>query len=301
MSLKYLETTNLLKLSSLALRAKYVVEGMVSGLHRSRCRGHSIEFTQHREYAYGDEIRHIDWKVFGRTDKFFIKQYEEETNLRAYILMDISKSMNYVPPHRAGFPERPNKLEYARILVATLAYLLLHQEDSVGLLMFDDTVRRFIPPRSQIKQFSSVVSTLENTAPGNKTDLSRVILEFSKFLKKRGLVVFVSDLMDSPENVMRSIKLLRYKHHDVIVFQIIDPAERELGYSGPVIFESLESAGEKIHTEVDDIKEEYKINFNRFINEYKVSFHKSGIDYCLLTTDTPIELGLGTFLYSNRS
>jgi len=292
--LKYIDPLTLLKLGNLHLRARYVVEGLISGLHRSPFKGSSLEFSQHREYAPFDDLRYLDWKIFGRTDRFFIKQYEEETNLRAYILLDSSSSMSFKSEKNI------DKLTYSVNLAASLTYLLLCQDDSVGLAVFDKKINSFIPPRANFEQFSTIANILENLKPGLDTEIHQSINEFSRYLKKRGLIIFISDLFDSPEKVMFSIKQLRFKHHDVIVFHVLDPCELNLIYNGPVIFESIENKQDSVYTEVQDIKEHYSSLIKSFIQEYKIGFQNSGIDYSLITTDTPIELGLGTFLASRK-
>ena len=288
--LKYIDPLTLLKLGNLHLRARYVVEGLISGLHRSPFKGSSLEFAQHREYAPFDDPRYIDWKIFGRTDRFFIKQYEEETNLRAYILLDSSGSMSF----KSG--KNIDKLTYSINLEASLTYLLLRQDDSVGLAVFDKKINCFIPPRANFEQFSNIANILENLKPGLDTEIYKSINQFSRYLKKRALIIFISDLFDDPEKVMFSIKQLRFKHHDVIVFHILDPVELNLNYEGPVIFESIENRQDTVNTEVQEIKEYYSSLIRSFVQEYKIGFRNSGIDYSLITTDTPIELGLGSFL-----
>lgn len=287
--MKYIDPEILIKLSNLRLRARYIVEGFISGIHTSPLRGHSLEFTQHREYSTGDELRHIDWKVYGRTDKFFVKQYQEETNLRAYILLDISNSMNFGS-------KNTNKLNYAIHLAAALSYLLLNQEDSVGIVTFNNKIDKFVPPSSQMNHFSNIIETLEAISPGEDTGISLILDEFEKYLKRRGLIIFISDLFDQPQQVLKSLKLLRFKHHDVVVFHIISPEENDFPYQGTFLFESLEHPGHKVKTETENIEKEYRKLFNDFLLEYKTGFRNSGIDYYFLPTSTPLEIGLGSFL-----
>lgn len=292
--LEYLDPVKLLKLGNLHLQARYVVEGITQGLHQSPYKGYSLEFAQHREYAPGDELKHIDWRVFGRTDKFFVKQYQEETNMKAFILLDVSKSMQFSSQSRYI-----DKLTYSINLVACIVYLLLKQEDSVGLVLFDTKIVEFIPPRAQFEQFSNIVRLLENITTKEETKISSVINEFSNYLKRRAMIIFVSDLLDDPETTLKSIKQLRFKHHDVIVFQVLDINEIKFDYSGPIVFEGIEQ-NEKIHTESDYVVEQYRRLFSRFIENYKTGFRNCGIDYCTITTDTPIELSLGTFLATRK-
>lgn len=293
--LEYLDPSKLLKLGGLHLRARYVVEGITQGLHQSPYKGYSLEFAQHREYAPGDEIKHIDWRVYGRTDKFFVKQYQEETNMKAYILLDISKSMLF-----CSKKDYIDKLTYSINLVACISYLLLKQEDSAGLVLFDTKIVEFLPPRTQFEQFANIVHLLENIIPKEETKIATVINEFSRYLKRRAMIIFVSDLFDDPDATLRAIKHLRFKHHDIIVFQVIDINELKFDYSGPIIFESIEYQNEKIHTESGYVVQQYRSLFSKFIENYKTGFHNSKIDYCTITTDTPIELSLGSFLATRK-
>jgi len=292
--MKFIDPVTLLKLSNLEIRARYVVEGFITGIHSSPYYGHSLEFAQHRQYSMGDELKYIDWKVYARTDKFFVKQYQEETNLRAYIVLDISKSMKFPAE------EKIDKFTYGLHLAAVLSYLLLKQDDSVGLIVFDNKIVKFIPPRVQSGHFSNIINILENLTAGEDTQISKIIYEFTKFLKRRGLIIFISDLFDKPQEVLRSIKSLKFTHHDVIVFHILSTYERDFPYTGTVNFESSENPSFKIKTDTENIVREYKSIFQTFIQEYKIGFRNSGIDYCLLYTDTPLEVGLSSFLSKRK-
>jgi len=222
------------------------------------------------------------------------QQYQEETNLRAYILLDISRSMVFKSDNNL------DKLSYGIHLTAALSYILLHQEDSVGLAIFDTEVRKFIPPRAQLGHFSNITDTIENITPHGDTSISSTLDNFGKYLKRRGLIIFISDLFDNPEDVIRSLKYFRYKHHDVIVLQIIDPVEKDFSYKGSVTFESLEKPYTEIYSEPEVIQKKYQELFAMFIEKYQTSFRQAGIDYCLLTTNIPLELGLGSFLTKRR-
>jgi len=296
--MKYIDPESLLKLSNLHLRARTVVEGFISGMHESPYRGYSLEFVQHREYAPGDELRHIDWKIYGKTDKFFVKQFRDETNMRAYILLDTSQSMLFKSDTNM------DKLTYGVHLVAALSYLLLHQKDSVGVTLIDSRVRKFIPSRANLSYFSTITEVLENIEPGDETKITDSLGEFSKYLKRRGLIILISDLFDEPESILQSLRHLKFKHHDLIVFQIIDPAEANLPFKGRAIFESLETEGHlrrQIYSEPELIQSEYSNLFNTFIENYTTGCRQYGIDYCLLKTDTPFEIGLGSFLASRKA
>ncbi|MBN1622575.1 MAG: DUF58 domain-containing protein [Endomicrobiales bacterium] len=287
--MKFIDPVVLAKLANIRLKAKYVVEGMLSGLHSSPYRGHSLEFAQHREYSYGDELRHIDWKVFGRSDKFFVKQFQDETNLRANVLLDASGSMN--------FASRGNitKLEYATYLSAAISYLLLRQEDAVALGVFDSELRFYIPPRNQLSHLSLLFDKLDSLVSGGETKIGDVLKNFSQHLKRRGLIIFISDLMSEPGEVLRALKYLRFRHHEIIVFQILDPQEVRFDYIGESNFIHLENK-EELFVDSDTIRSEYKRLFNQFIDEYKIGFNKVGIDYNMITTNTPLELALGRCL-----
>lgn len=290
--MKYLDPVSLAKLSNMHIRAKSVVEGMLSGLHSSSLKGHSLEFAQHREYSYGDELRHIDWKVFGRSDKFFIKQFQDETNLRGYILLDASGSMNFASQ------DHISKLDYAKFLAASLAYLLLHQEDSASLSVFDDKIRYFLPPRHQLSHLSVIFEKLENLKSAGETEIENVLKEFGQHLKKRGLIVFISDLMSDPAEVMKALKYLRFRHHEIIVLQVLDPNELKFPYLGDNIFVHLEN-NKELYIDADSVRAEYIKLFQEFLAEYKIGFRQADIDYHLITTDTPVELALARCL-SNR-
>ncbi len=286
--MKLLHPVTLAKLSNLRLRVQRVVEGVLSGLHSSPYKGHSLEFSQHREYAYGDELRHIDWKVYGRSDRFFIKQFQDETNLRAYLLLDASGSMGY---RSQGSPGGLSKLDYASQLSAALAYLLLRQEDAVSLGVFDTSLRFFLPPRHQLSHFSLLCDKLETLAPGGETGIETVLKGFGRFMKRRGLVIVVSDLLADPAEVLKTLKFFRFRHHEVMVFHVLDPEEIGFHFSGEALFRHAENK-EELFADADAIGEAYRGVFAKFLEEYKTGFRSAGIDYHLVTTDTPLETAL---------
>ncbi len=265
-----------------------MVEGTISGLHSSKFKGQSLEFAQHREYAFGDELRRLDWKIYGKSDKYFIKQYEEETNLKAYILLDASGSIAY----------RSNgvsKLEYASFVAASLAYLMRRQGDSVGLAVCGDGIRQNISPRAGLSHLSVILDGLEHTEAGGGTDISGVLMELSSRIRKRGLILIISDLMDDPANVIKSIKNYRFAKHDVMVFHILDKAEEKLDIQGNVLFRHLES-GRTLITEPEIIKKEYDKLVAEFIDRYKTEFHKADIDYSYFNTSVPLDQALTEYL-----
>ena len=219
-SRKYLDPQTLAKIQGLELRARHIVEGYVSGVHRSPYHGFSIEFAEHREYVPGDDLRYVDWKVYGRTDKIYLKQYEEETNLISYLLLDTSESMHYQSRHVPL-----SKLEYAKCIAGALAYLVLQQQDSVGLVTFDDEVRSLIRPGSQPSHMKQLLHVMETSSAKKKTATGPIFHDLAERLKKRGVVLILSDLFDDVPSMMTGLKHFRHKRHEVIVMHIVDPAE----------------------------------------------------------------------------
>ncbi|OGS38811.1 MAG: hypothetical protein A2551_00865 [Elusimicrobia bacterium RIFOXYD2_FULL_34_30] len=285
---QFLDPLIIAKLSTMYLKAKFIVEGFISGLHSSRFKGHSLEFAQHREYSFGDELKHLDWTVYAKSDKYFIKQYEEETNLKSYIMLDKSASMGY---KSNGI----SKLEYASYIAASLAYMMIKQGDSVGLLLYDSKIKKNIPPRSNLSHLSVILDELSNLKAEGQTDISKILLEFSKNLKKRTLIILLSDLLEDQENIIKSVKNYRFAKHEVIVFHILDKTEEILDISGNVLFKEIESENTLI-TEPDIIKKEYRKLISEFIEKYKLEFHKSDIDYSYLNTSTPLDLAITNYL-----
>lgn len=284
----YLDPLTIAKISTMSLKAKYVVEGFMSGLHASKFKGHSLEFAQHREYSFGDELKHIDWKVFGKSDKFFIKQYEEETNLKAYILLDASGSMGYKS-------DGISKLEYGSYIAAALSYLMIKQGDAVGLAVYDTEIKKNIPPRASLSHLSVIFDELSKTSAGGETDISKILYDFSKKLKKRTLIILISDLFDEQEKIIRAIKNYRFAKNEIIVFHIMDKIEENLEINGNVFFKCLENERFLI-TETDIIKKEYQKIISEFIDKYKSEFIRADIDYSYFNTSSPLDLSLTNYL-----
>lgn len=289
---KYLDPTVLSNINNLELRARLVVEGFITGLHKSPFHGFSVEFSQHRPYNYGDNLRYIDWKVFGRTDRFYIKQFEEETNLKAYILLDISKSMTF---HTTSI----SKLEYGKSLAAAMSYLMLLQRDAVGLSLFDSQIQKILIPRSVSSYLQPILTELDNIEAGNDTDIGSILHTMSERLKRRGLIILISDLYDDPENVLSGLRHFRYNQHEVLVFHLLDPAEINFDFEGDVEFEDLES-GAKIRTYPWYIREEYKAAVNKFEQNYRRQCREYLIDYHLLTTDQTLDLALMEYMIKRK-
>jgi uncharacterized protein (DUF58 family) len=284
----YFDPVTLSKVSTLLLRARYVVEGLISGLHTSPYKGFSVEFSEHRQYAPGDEIRHIDWKAYGKFDRYFIKEYEEETNLRCYLLVDASASMSY----RSA---EVSKFDYASYLAAALAYVMLNQQDLVSLVTFGDSIRRQIPPRNNPRHLRAVIESLEQTVPEGETALGRMLHHIASQLKRRGLVILLSDLLDEPAEVLEGIRHLRYQKHEVLVFHVLDYDEVEFPFTQLTQFEDLE--GElRVIADPRAIKEEYQRQIREFIHEYERMCRRYAVDYTLFNTRTPLDKGLLKYL-----
>ncbi|MEE9316039.1 MAG: DUF58 domain-containing protein [bacterium] len=284
----YIDPLIVAKLSTMLLKARFVVEGFIAGLHQSPYRGFSLEFAQHREYSPGDETRHIDWKVYGRKDKYFVKQYQEETNLKGYILLDISASMGYKS-------KEITKLQYGSYLAASLAFLMLRQQDSVGLVTFDERIKKYIPPRQSKGHLSLILEELEKLTSSSQTGINRSLQELGQYTKRRGLIILISDLLDDQEKVLNALKYFRFKKHEVIVFHLLDPAEMELPFTNVLWLEDMEN-GKRVLTHPQIIREKYKSVVKEFVETYKLSCLRSDIDYCLMDTKTPLDFALGAYL-----
>jgi uncharacterized protein (DUF58 family) len=284
----YFDPITLSKVSSLLLRARYVVEGLISGLHTSPYKGFSVEFSEHRQYAPGDEIRHIDWKAYAKFDRYYIKEYEEETNLRCYLLVDASASMGY----------RSNgvsKFDYACYLAAALAYIMLNQQDLVGLVTFSDGIRRQLLPRSSPGHLRTVIDSLEQTRPSGDTDLGRTLHHIASQLKRRGMVIMLSDLLDEPTEVMQGLRHLRYQKHEVLVFHVLDPDEIAFPFTQLTQFEDLED-DMRVIADPRAIAADYQEQIQQFIKEYETMCRRQSIDYMLFDTQTPLDKGLLKYL-----
>ena len=272
----------------MALRARLVVEGYIIGQHKSPYHGFSVEFAEHRAYGPGDEIRHVDWKLYGKTDRYYVKQYEEETNLKAYILLDTSRSMKYT----SG---TVTKLDYASYLSAALTYLMLNQQDGTGLILFDEKIQKFIPPRSTPSYLNTILKHLEKPTFGSDTDIGLVLHEMAERIKKRGLVILISDLMDDQETVLSGLKHFRHNKQEVILFHILDRKELDFKFNTRTRFKDMESASQ-LTTEPWQIKSSYKKRIQRLQNDYKKQCREQLIDYVPLFTDQSLDIALNSYL-----
>lgn len=285
---KYLHPEVAAKLGNMSLRARLVVEGYIIGLHKSPYHGFSVEFAEHRAYGPGDEIRHIDWKLYGKTDRYYVKQYEEETNLRSYLIMDISKSMTYRS-------KNISKLEYASYLTAALSYLMLNQKDGIGLILFDKKIQSFIPPRSTSSHLNTIFSQLDQISPGEDTQLGNVLHEMADRIKKRGLVILISDLFDDFDAIIGGLKHFRYNKQEVIVFHILDRQELNFNFNTRTRFKDMET-GELVTTEPWQIRNSYKDLMLEFQDKYRKQCRKRLIDYIPLFTDHDLDIALSQYL-----
>jgi uncharacterized protein (DUF58 family) len=280
MAQELLDPLALAKLSNLELRARSVVEGALSGLHKAPHHGSSVEFAEHKEYAAGDEIKHIDWKAYGKFDKYYVKRFEEETELRCYLLVDSSASMGY---RREGV----SKLEYARMLAASLAYLLLKQQDQVGMIAFGDKLRGYLPPRGRSGHLSDLLTALEGIVPEGATDLPRALAYLSEVAQRRSLVVVFSDLLGGNESTLRHLlRGLRARKHDVAVFQLLDRDEMTLPFEGTTVFESMED-DRKLLADPADVRNAYLAELNKLVDGYRRGLAEGDVEYHIVQTTQP--------------
>lgn len=292
---QHLRPEDLGRFSSLQLLARQVVEGFCSGLHRSPHKGFSVEFKQHRQYVHGDELRRLDWKVFGKSDRFFIREYEEETNLRCTLLLDKSGSMAY-----RGEGSSLSKFDYAVRLAAALAYLMLQQQDAVGLVSFDDRLRQYIPHRSRPAHFSALSEVLEQTRSGAETDVGGVFRTLVPKIHRRGLLLILSDCFGDVAELMKALAQFRHRKHEIILFQIWDRDELEFPFNARTRFESLENSADFQVVDPAHLKATYLENLQRFREELRQGCYRNRIDLIPLVTDQPYADGLGQYLASRR-
>ena len=285
---KFLQPEVLGRISRLEIRARQVVEGFLSGLHRSPYYGQSVEFVQHREYTPGDDYRRIDWKVWSKTDKYYIKQYEEDTNLRTTLLVDVSESMQ--------FGSGPlSKYEYACTIAASLTYLLLRQQDAVGMITFDDQVRAQIPLRSKRNHLHAILSGLDAAKPQKKTDIYSIMEQTAKAQSRRGMIVLISDLFAPRDGLFRGLRLLRHRGHDVLVFHVLDDQEVDFNYSGTTKFEGMEETGELV-CDPRSLRDGYLEAMKKFLDEVRRYCANQVIDYQMIRTSEHLDAALAHFM-----
>ncbi len=287
-SKQFLHPEAIRRIGRLELRARHIVEGLLSGMHRSPYFGQSVEFLQHRQYAPGDDLRHVDWKVWARQDRLYVKQFEEDTNMRCTLLVDVSASMQY-----GSGPL--NKYEYAATVATSLAYLLLKQHDSVSCIAFDEAIRSRTQPRSMQKHLRSIVAALDASHPQSKTDIATILKEVAEVSPRRGMIVLVSDLLGDVQSTLRGLRLLRQRGHDVLVLHVMDDDELDFPFDGPTRFEGLELP-EHLTCNPRALREGYLEALERFLTSLRRGCARDAIDYALIRTSEPLDAALAAFL-----
>jgi uncharacterized protein (DUF58 family) len=285
---KFFRQTQAAQLRRLELTVRGVVEGVYAGLHKSPHKGFSIEFAEHREYTPGDELKHLDWSVLARTDRHYIKQYEQETNLRATICLDASASMNYPAPIANPAPGATSKFDYAAVLAASIAYLLASQQDLVGLTVFDTDIRLDIPQGNGPSHLNEIFQQLEKISPSKKTNVADTLHHLANKIPRRGLVILISDLLDDPDKILLALQHLKHARHQMIVLQVLDPAELDLAKMGnrPVTFEDMEDDS-RLQIDPAQIREDYNREMQTFLEQIKRRCSQFRIDHILARTDIP--------------
>lgn len=289
----YLDPEVLQKLGDLELVAREVVEGLRVGTHRSPLRGFSTEFAHHRQYAPGDALRTIDWRVFGRTDRYYTKLYEAETNFDCYLLIDASSSMNYA----SG---KVSKLEYAKFLAASLAYMVLKQRDSVGLSIFDSEVRAYLPPRSTMGIILQIDQLLRDIKPVPRSSIAKQLHDIALMMKRRSFVVVISDLFSDVDDILAGLDHLRFDGHNVVVLHTLDPYELKFPFNGAWCFEGLEEE-EPLTTQAERIREDYLTSFNAYLDALRNGCTASQVDYTTVDTSLPLDGVLSEFFFERQS
>ena len=290
---KYLKPEVIRQVARLDLRAKFIVEGFISGLHASPFHGFSVEFSEHRKYTSGDNIADIDWNVFAKTDRFYIKKFQAETNLNGYLLMDLSASMGYT------YRQELTKFEYGVCLAAALGYLMIHQQDPVGMMAFDQKVRHSLPPRSRRSQLGNILSLLAKLQPTGATDIPQSLNQVAQMIRHRGLIMIFSDLLGDREPIRQALYRFRHAGHDVIVFHILDEAEELFPFEGPLDLEDNES-DERLLTDAEAIKADYLEAVKEFREDFKKTCLRGRMDYVPLHTGMPFDKALMSYLLSRQ-
>jgi uncharacterized protein (DUF58 family) len=289
---RYLDPAIVARLGTIDLKAKTIVEGLLTGLHRSPYKGFSVEFAEYRQYLPGDDLATLDWKIYARTDRHVVKKFEEETNLECHILLDVSRSMGY-GSHAV------TKLEYASYLAGALAYLMNRQRDAVGLLTFDDHIRDLLPASARPGHLKSVLLTLERISLGTRTDIAKPLNDLVQAIRKRGLIVLISDLLDEPDRIIDGLKYFRYRGTDVVVFQVLDPHELTFPFDQAARFRDLESEREVVAVP-GVVRASYKARLDEMVTTFRTVLGQNGIEYTLLDTSQPLEVALLAYLQTRR-
>lgn len=295
---KYLHPATISRLANMNLRARLVVEGFITGLHRSPYHGFSVEFAEHRQYMPGDEIRHVDWKVYGKTDRFYVKQFEEETNLKSYILVDQSASMGIAD---AG---KVSKFDYASYLAAALSYLMIHQRDAVGLMLFNERISRYLPPRSVQSYLTRLLGELENAKPAGAANWTTSLHQIAEQIKRRGLIIVLSDFLPrdldtEPAQMLAGLKHFRHRKHEVLVFQILDPLDHRFDFRDDAIFQDVES-GTQLPTQPHHLRAAVQKEIDEYLAWFKRQCRENQIDYTLMDTATDFDRALIQYLLKRK-
>jgi uncharacterized protein (DUF58 family) len=290
---KYLRPEVIRQVARLDLRAKFIVEGFLSGLHASPFHGFSVEFSEHRKYTPGDDLKDMDWNVYAKTDKYYLKKFQAETNMTGYLVMDLSASMAYT------YRQELTKFDYAICLAAALGYLMIHQQDPVGLVTFDTQIRTSLPPHSKRTQLGSMLAVLSNLKPAGRTDIPYCLQQLAALMRGKSLVMLFSDLLTDPEPLVRSLHLLRHRGHEVILFHILDEAEVKFPFEGVVEFEDPED-GEKLTLDARGMREDYQQSIEEFRQLYRTECAKANIDYVTMDTSVSFDKALLEYLIQRQ-
>lgn len=285
---QYLRPDVIAQISRLDLVARLVVEGFITGLHRSPYHGFSVEFAEYRPYNSGESIKNIDWKVFGRTERYYVKQFEEETNLKSWLLLDVSGSMGYTS-------HSVTKMQYGSYLSAALAYLMIQQRDAIGLVTFDEKIQSYFPPRSIHSYLHVLLNGLTRLDPGAETHVSQTFHELAERIQRRGLIIIFSDLMDDPQSIVNALKHFRHKKHEVIVFHLLDPQEQNFDFKQDTLFVDMET-GENLEAPAEHIRAEYLKQMRSFQNYFKTQCLQNRIDYVPVNTAESFDKVLLSYL-----
>ena len=291
---QYLKPEVIRQIARLDLRAQFIVKGFMQGLHASPFHGFSVEFSEHRKYTAGDDPQDIDWLVYAKTDKYYVKKFEAETNITGYLVMDLSNSMGYT------YRQELTKFDYAICLAAALCYLMIHQSDPVGLITFDEKIRNCLPPKSQRRQIGNLLSVMANLKPTGQTDIATSLSLIAAMLKHRSLVMLFTDLLADPEPVINSLRQLRHSGHDVILFHILDEAEVNFPFDGLVEFEETET-GDRMQVDASGFRSDYLSELESFREMYRRECFQSGIDYVALDTSMQFDKALTEYLVSRKA
>ena len=296
---RLIDPATLARMKGLRLRAERIVEGFVSGLHRSPYHGFSNEFAEHREYVPGDDLRFVDWRAFAKTDKIYLKQYEEETNLISYLVLDISESMLYQHKGSDKVSSPMSKLEYAQTAAAALTYLILHQQDAVGLATFDNQVQTLLKPSGSPSHLTPMLENIGSGGNQEKTSAGPIFHELAERLTRRGVVIVLSDLFDDPKSLLTGLQHFRHRRHDVIVMHVLDPAELNFPFQQPTLFKGLEALGELL-VDPARLRKAYRQEFEQYQKAIAGGCQSLGADYVLMRTDKPIDVALTAYLHQRQ-